>query len=77
DKTGTLTQDKVILERHLDVNGKTDDRVLGLAWLNSFHQTGVRNLLDAAVLAFADTANEGRPIHRPAHYTKIDEIPFD
>ncbi|WP_163327137.1 hypothetical protein, partial [Enterobacter ludwigii] len=42
DKTGTLTQDKVILERHLDVNGKTDDRVLGLAWLNSFHQTGVR-----------------------------------
>jgi P-type Mg2+ transporter len=77
DKTGTLTQDKVILERHLDVNGKTDDRVLGLAWLNSFHQTGVRNLLDAAVLAFAETANEGRPIHRPAHYTKIDEIPFD
>jgi Mg2+-importing ATPase len=77
DKTGTLTQDKVILERHLDVTGETDDRVLGLAWLNSFHQTGVRNLLDAAVLTYASADQGGKPIQRPAHYTKVDEIPFD
>src|ERR1700748_1086016 len=50
DKTGTLTQDRVILERHTDINGDEDERVLEFAWLNSYHQTGLRNLLDIAVL---------------------------
>ena len=49
DKTGTLTQDRIILERHLDISGN-DERVLEYAYLNSFHQTGLKNLLDVAVL---------------------------
>ena len=50
DKTGTLTQDKIVLERHLNVDGKEDDRILRHAFLNSWHQTGLRNLLDRAVI---------------------------
>src|SRR5690606_33081643 len=52
DKTGTLTQDRIILERHLDPTGTPDERVLWLAWLNSHHQSGVRNLMDQAVIQF-------------------------
>ncbi len=50
DKTGTLTQDRIILEHHLDVSGCNDNKVLQLAWLNSFHQSGMRNLMDQAVI---------------------------
>jgi Mg2+-importing ATPase len=50
DKVTTLTQNKVILERHLDILGNEDSQVLELARLNSFHQTGLKNLLDIAVL---------------------------
>ena len=50
DKTGTLTQDKVILLQHLDVNGEENDEVLEYAYLNSYFQTGLKNLLDVAVL---------------------------
>ena len=53
DKTGTLTQNKIILERHLNVHGKEDLQVLEFAWLNSFNQTGLKNLLDVAVLDYA------------------------
>src|ERR1700724_4764748 len=53
DKTGTLTQDRVILEHHVDISGKEDDRVLELAWLNSFHQSGLKHLLDVAVIKYA------------------------
>lgn len=74
DKTGTLTQNKVILERHLDVHGNEDGQVLELAWLNSFHQTGLRNLLDEAVLEY--TQQYGL-VGNLQHYRKIDEIPFD
>ena len=74
DKTGTLTQNKVILERHLDVHGNEDSQVLELAWLNSFHQTGLKNLLDVAVL---DYAQQYELIGKLQHYRKIDEIPFD
>ncbi len=74
DKTGTLTQDRIVLERHADAWGETSGRVLELAWLNSRHQTGLKNLLDEAVLARADA--EGPP-GRAASYLKIDEIPFD
>jgi P-type Mg2+ transporter len=74
DKTGTLTQDKIILERHLDLSGKEDDRVLALGWLNSFHQSGLKNLLDVAVLT---RANEIGPTVKSLMWSKVDELPFD
>jgi P-type Mg2+ transporter len=74
DKTGTLTQNKVILERHLDVHGKEDLQVLEYAWINSFHQTGLKNLLDVAVL---DYSEQHEIVEKLQHYRKIDEIPFD
>jgi Mg2+-importing ATPase len=74
DKTGTLTQNKVILERHLDIHGNEDSQVLELAWLNSFHQTGLKNLLDVAVLEYAQ---QYELVGKLQHYRKIDEIPFD
>ena len=70
DKTGTLTQDKIVLERHTDVLGVTSDDVLHLAWLNSHYQTGLKNLLDVAVLEAGDAG----PVHNSL---KVDEIPFD
>ena len=74
DKTGTLTQNKIILERHLDVRGYEDLRVLEYAWLNSFNQTGLKNLLDVAVLEYA---LQHDIVEKLKHYRKIDEIPFD
>ena len=74
DKTGTLTQNKIILERHLDVHGKEDLQVLEFAWLNSYFQTGLKNLLDVAVL---DYAVQHDIIYKLQHFKKIDEIPFD
>jgi P-type Mg2+ transporter len=74
DKTGTLTQNKIILERHLDIHGQDDLRVLEYAWLNSYNQTGLKNLLDVAVLEFA---LQHELVEKLKHYRKIDEIPFD
>jgi len=74
DKTGTLTQDKVVLERHVNVVGEDSDIVLALAYLNSFYQTGLKNLLDVAVLEHAELTRE-LAIDRA--YGKVDEIPFD
>lgn len=74
DKTGTLTQDKIVLERHTDVFGAASDRVLHYAWLNSFYQTGLKNLLDVAVLSCAE---QNRQPDALQHYRKVDEIPFD
>jgi P-type Mg2+ transporter len=74
DKTGTLTQDKVILERHVDIKGDDDERVLEFAWLNSHYQTGLKNLLDLAVLERVD-ADAHRRLQ--AEYTLVDEVPFD
>jgi len=74
DKTGTLTMDKIVLERHLNVYGHEDNEVMKWAYLNSFHQTGLKNLLDVAVLEHVDIHSclkEGEA------YEKIDEIPFD
>jgi Mg2+-importing ATPase len=74
DKTGTLTQNKVILERHLDIHGNDDIRVLEYAWINSSHQTGLRNLLDVAVLEYARQHDLDAKF---MHLRKVDEIPFD
>jgi Mg2+-importing ATPase len=74
DKTGTLTQDKVVLERHVNVVGEEDDFVLALAYLNSFYQTGLKNLLDVAVLEHAELKRE---LEIDKAYGKIDECPFD
>ena len=74
DKTGTLTQDRIILKRHLDIRGEESERVLQYAYLNSHFQSGLKNLLDLAVLDHVD-------LHKilgiDTGYTKIDEIPFD
>ncbi|WP_454791999.1 magnesium-translocating P-type ATPase [Mycolicibacterium lutetiense] len=75
DKTGTLTQDRIILEHHVDIRGDRDDNVLTLAWLNSFHQSGVKNLMDRAVLHFADGTPEA--LLAASAYRKVDELPFD
>lgn len=74
DKTGTLTMDKIVLERHLNVFGDEDDEVMKWAYLNSFHQTGLKNLLDVAVLEHAEIHN---CIKAEEYFKKIDEIPFD
>ncbi|WP_248767342.1 magnesium-translocating P-type ATPase [Pseudomonas sp. MWU12-2345] len=74
DKTGTLTQDKIILEHHVDAAGQRDDAVLGLAWLNSYHQSGMKNLMDQAVLQFS---RENPNFQEPFAYSKVDELPFD
>lgn len=74
DKTGTLTQDKIILEHHLDLAGRKSDEVLRLGWLNSFHQSGQKNLMDIAIIERANDAGERV---MPATYRKVDELPFD
>lgn len=74
DKTGTLTQDKIALARHTDVAGNESDEVLGFAYLNSYYQTGLRNLLDRAVLDHVELKTE---MDIARNYRKIDEIPFD
>ncbi|MGI6011519.1 MAG: magnesium-translocating P-type ATPase [Ruminococcus sp.] len=74
DKTGTLTQDKVVLEYHLNVDGKEDDRVLRHAFLNSYFQTGLKNLIDVAVIARQEEMGSQELIQK---YKKVDEVPFD
>ena len=71
DKTGTLTLDRIVLERHLDLDGDDDDEVLAYGWLNSHFQTGLRNLMDKAVLAHRDLE------HLAQRWRVVDEIPFD
>ena len=74
DKTGTLTQDRIILKRHLDIRGEDSDKVLEMAYLNSHYQSGLKNLLDVAVLKHVDLHRELRVEH---DFKKIDEVPFD
>lgn len=72
DKTGTLTQDKVALEYHLDIMGNEDIRVLRHAFLNSYYQTGLKNLIDHAII------DKFKSLYQSdLHYNKVDEIPFD
>ncbi|HEY6239276.1 MAG TPA: HAD-IC family P-type ATPase, partial [Burkholderiales bacterium] len=74
DKTGTLTQNKVILEKHVDIVGADSAHVLELAYLNSHFQSGLKNLLDVAILEHAEMREH---VHVPRSYRKIDEVPFD
>lgn len=74
DKTGTLTQDRIVLESHTDILGATSDQVLHTAWLNSHYQTGLKNLLDVAVLEGVD---EDHARNAATRWQKVDEIPFD
>ncbi|MFJ2995383.1 magnesium-translocating P-type ATPase [Pandoraea sp. NPDC087047] len=74
DKTGTLTQDRIILEQHLDVAGDEQEDVLRLGWLNSYHQSGQRNLIDVAIIRRANEIGESV---QPRTFAKIDELPFD
>lgn len=83
DKTGTLTEDRIVLERYLNTDGNEDARVLRHAFLNSFFQTGLKNLIDLAVIDRADVTPStvvpdsmlGQSLR--ARYTKVDEVPFD
>lgn len=79
DKTGTLTQDKVVLEYHLNVNGEDDTRVLRHAYLNSYFQTGYKNLMDLAIIHRIEEEEAENPqlTDLSETYTKVDEIPFD
>lgn len=76
DKTGTLTQDRIILEQHLDIYGSVDPSVLKLAWINSHYQSGMKNLMDKAVIHFAEEKAKLKKLGF-GQYTKIDELPFD
>lgn len=74
DKTGTLTQDRIILKRHLDINGEDSTRVLQYAYLNSHFQSGLKNLLDVAVLQHVDLH---KVLGIDEGFAKVDEVPFD
>jgi Mg2+-importing ATPase len=74
DKTGTLTQGKIVLEKHLDAEGEPSEKVLQYGYLNSFHHTGLKNLLDEAILDHKELREH---LKADEKYHKIDEIPFD
>lgn len=74
DKTGTLTEDKIVLEKYLNVNGEEDFNILKYAFLNAYLQTGLKSNIDEAVVAKAKTIGIENSVEK---YRKIDEIPFD
>lgn len=74
DKTGTLTEDKIVLEKYLNVNGEEDSNILKYAFLNAYLQTGLKSNIDQAVVAKAKTVGIENSLKK---YKKIDEIPFD
>ncbi len=74
DKTGTFTLDRIIMERHLDIMGVQAEEVMEYAYLNSYFQTGLKNLLDLAVLEYAESHEK---LKFAQCYRKVDEIPFD
>ena len=74
DKTGTLTEGRIVLEQHVDVRGMESERVLHYGYLNSYHHTGLRNLMDEAILDHEELEEQ---LKAKEKYRKIDEIPFD
>jgi Mg2+-importing ATPase len=74
DKTGTITKGKIVLEKHLDVLGEPSEKVLHYGYLNSYHHTGLKNLLDEAILNHEELEERLKANEK---YRKIDEIPFD
>ncbi|MDD4494526.1 MAG: magnesium-translocating P-type ATPase [Eubacteriales bacterium] len=74
DKTGTLTEDKIVLERYMNLHGEDDTRILRHAYLNSYFQTGLKNLIDLAII---NRAVQNGLDSIPKSYTRVDEIPFD
>jgi len=74
DKTGTLTEDKIVLEKYMDVHGRDDKRILRHAYLNSHFQTGLKNLIDLAII---NRAKENDLDEQLSQFTRMDEIPFD
>jgi Mg2+-importing ATPase len=74
DKTGTITQDKVILQYHMDIDGNENNGVLFKAFLNSYYQTGLKNLMDVSII---ERAKEEKIEESHIEYKKFDEIPFD
>ena len=74
DKTGTLTMDHVVLQKYLDVNGEDSHLVLNYAWMNAYYSTGVKNLIDRAILAYGEESNAQK---YAGGYVKSDEIPYD
>ncbi|WP_413511694.1 magnesium-translocating P-type ATPase [Myroides odoratus] len=76
DKTGTLTQDKITLSNYYDINLENNPNVLYWAWLNSFHQSGVKNLMDRAIIRYFDS-NQEKELAPFECQKRIDEIPFD
>lgn len=79
DKTGTLTQDKVVLQYHMNIHGEEDARVLRHAFLNSYYQTGLKNLMDIAIIERTQEEEKTDESLRDlsSHFVKVDEIPFD
>ena len=79
DKTGTLTQDQVVLEYHWNINGQEDSRVLRHAYLNSYFQTGYKNLMDLAIIKCTEEEEQNDPslTDLSEAYVKVDEVPFD
>ncbi len=74
DKTGTLTEDKIVLEKYMNIKGDDDQRVLRHAYFNSYFQTGLKNLIDVAVISRGEQYGFSRLLE---NYDVIDEIPFD
>ncbi|MGZ6346092.1 MAG: magnesium-translocating P-type ATPase [Anaerolineales bacterium] len=74
DKTGTITEGRIILEKHMDVKGNPSERVLDYGYMNSYYQTGLKNLMDEAILNHGDLNDK---LQVDELYKKIDELPFD
>lgn len=74
DKTGTITEGKIVLERHLDIYGFEKEEVLEYGYLNSYYQSGLKNLMDVAILGHAELEKQ---LIWKENYRKIDEVPFD
>jgi Mg2+-importing ATPase len=74
DKTGTITEGKIVLEKHLDVRGRESERVLHYGYINSYYQTGLKSVMDTAILEHRNLNDE---LLVDENYRKIDELPFD